>query len=320
MALVGRYLDWEKKKSQDTMSSQVAVDVDPEIPSGFEYLVAAALLQATAVPKEVSSRLPAETVPVAVLLESEIPGRLLNTSIIQPAHLCFSPLDPYWTIDELFTTPLPPCVWLNALENVLSDMWNSRMHSIMPPSSSNPDLWLPLWVVNFWNAAVEAAEQRDKWKSAQEWLLDRVQDPTIREARKLFEKIPWGLRLWSLVSHDKETRIGHLAGLLSDEWLSERHIDTVSSYLNSQAQKGPESRLTSLVAGLDLQFYLSASARATAETIRAHKGLEAYAKQIYDHRYSRVFIPANVGGNHWVLFSVDFKKNTIEYGESLVHT
>ena len=302
------------------MSSQVPVDVDPEVPSGFEYLVVAALLQVTAVPKEVSSQLPAETVPVSLLLESNIPGRLSSTSIIQPAHLCFSPLDPYWTIDDLFATPLPPRVWLNVLETVLGDMWNSGMHSIIPPSSSNPDLRLPLWVVNFWNTAVEAAEQRDKWKSAQEWLLDRIQDPTIRQARRLFEKIPWGLRLWSLVSHDKETRIGHLAGLLSDEWLSERQIDTVSSYLNSQAQKGPESRLTSLVAGLDLQIYLSASARATAEMIQGHKGLRAYAKQISDHRYLCVFIPANIGGNHWVLFSVDFERNTIEYGESLVHT
>ena len=188
------------------------------------------------------------------------------------------------------------------------------MQSIVPPSSSTPDLRLPLWVVNFWNMAVEVAEQRDKWRLAEEWLLRRIQDHTFREARKLLENVPWGLRLWSLTSHDKETRIGHLAGLLSDEWLSERHIDTISSYLNSRAQEGPESRPTSLVAGLDLQIYLSASARATAESIRAHEGLRTYTKKISDHCYSRVFVPANVRGNHWIVFSVDFKGNMFEYG------
>ena len=302
------------------MSSQVPIDVDPEALSGFECLVAAAFLQVTDVPKDVSSQLPAETVPVSVLLESNIPGRLSDTSVIRPAHLSFSLLDPCWTIGELFATPLPPRVWLNTLENNLSQMWSSGKLSIIPPSSSNPDLRLPLWVVSFWNMAVEAAEQRDKWKAAEEWLLGRIQDPSIREARKLLNKIPWGLRLWSLTSHDKETRIGHLAGLLSDEWLSERHIDTISSYLNSRAWNKPESRPTSLVAGLDLQIYLSANARATAETIRAHKGLGTYVEQISDHRYSRVFIPANVGGNHWIVFSVDFEENAFEYGELLVCT
>ena len=320
MVSEGRYLDWEKKKSQHTMSSQVPIDVDPEAPSGLERLVAAALLQITDVPEDVSSWLPAETVPVSVLLKSNVPGRLSDTSIIKTARLCFSPLDPRWTVDELFATLLPPRAWLNVLENDLSDMWGSGMSSIVPPLSSNPNLRLPLWIVTFWNMAVEVAEQRDKWRAAEEWLLGRTQDSSIREARKLLEKIPWGLKLWSLVSHDKETRVGHLAGLLSDEWLSERHIDTISSYLNFRAQKGPESRPTSLVAGLDLQIYLSASARATAEMIRGHEGLRAYARQISDHCYSRVFIPANVGGNHWLVFSVDFEENKIEYGESLVRT
>ena len=297
------------------MPSQVPINIDLEGTPGLEHLTAAAFLQLTDVPEDVRSRLPAETVSVSTLLNANIPDRLSDTSMIQLAHLSLSPLDPCWTIDELFKTRLPPRTWLNTLEDDLSKMWGPKISSTIPPWSSNPKLRFPLWVTNFWKMAVEVAEQRDKWRLAEDWLSRRIQDSGIREARSLLEKVPWGLRLWSLIGYDRETRIGHLAGLLSNQWLGERHIDTISSYLNVRAQKDPRLRPTSLVAGLDLQIYLSSTARATAETIQAHDGLRTYAKQISDHHYSRIFIPANVGGNHWIVFSVDLIKYTFEYGE-----
>lgn len=162
---------------------------------------------------------------------------------------------------------------------------------------------------------MEVVEQRDKWRAAEGWLSKRVQDSEIRKARDLLEKVPWGLRLWPLAGPDKETRVGHLAELLSNEWLGERHIDTISSYLNAQVQGEPGSRPTNLVAGLDLQAYLSNNSRSTAETMQSHEGLRMYARRISDHKYSRLFIPAHVGGNHWIVFSVDFEKYTFEYGE-----
>lgn len=162
---------------------------------------------------------------------------------------------------------------------------------------------------------MEVAEQRDQWRAAEDWLSRRVQDSEIRKARSLLEKVPWGLRLWLLAGHDKETRVGYLAGLLSNEWLGERHINTISSYLNARAQTEPGLKSTNFVADLDFQTYISHSSRATTEVIQAHEGLRTYAQQISDRKYSRLFIPAHVGGNHWIVFSVDFEKQTFEYGE-----
>ena len=297
-----------------TMSSNVPIVIDPEALTGLEQLANASFLQVTDIPEVIRSHLPPETAPIPILLETKIPTRLPKISIIQPVHLCTSPLDPRWTADELFKTSLPPRTWLYALEESLSQIWISGIRSIKPPSSSSPDLRFPLWIANFWNIAVEVAEQRDQWKAAGDWLSRRVQDSEICRARNLLENVPWGLRLWSLAGHDKETRVGYLAGLLSNEWLGERHIDTISSYLNTRVQREC-SRPTSLVADLDLQTYLSNNSRATAEKIQAHDGLRTYAQRILDHRYSRLFIPAHVGGNHWIVFSVDFEKHTFEYGE-----
>ena len=107
------------------MSSHTPIDIDPSGPSGLEQLANAVFLQATDVPAEVQARLPPEMATVSTLLETDLPNRLSNTSIIQPVHLCASPLDPCWTIDELFKTSLPPRTWLDTLEWDLSAMWTS---------------------------------------------------------------------------------------------------------------------------------------------------------------------------------------------------
>jgi len=162
------------------MSSNVPIATDPVTPTGLAQLANAVFLKATDMLEVIWSHLPSETVPVSTLLKTNVPTRLPEmTSIIRPADLCTSPLDPCWTIDELFKTSLPPRAWLCTLEENLSQMWISGTHSIKPPASSSPDLRFPLWIANFWNTPVEVAEQRDQWKAAEDWLSRRVQDSEI---------------------------------------------------------------------------------------------------------------------------------------------
>jgi len=59
--------------------------------------------------------------------------------------------------------------------------------------------------MDFWNKAVEVVEQRDQWRAAGDWLSTRIQNSEIHEAGSLLERVPWGLRLWSLAGNDKET-------------------------------------------------------------------------------------------------------------------
>ena len=297
------------------MSSHAPLIIDPEPLSGLKQLVNAIFLQATDVPQEVQSHLPSETVPVPTLLKFNLPNCLPKTTVLKAADLHASPLDPCWTIDALFKTSIPPSTWLFDLEQNPSVMWASGTHSIKPPLSPNPNLQFPMWIMNFWYMAVDPAEQRGKWRTAEDWLSRAIQNPEIRQARSLLDSLPWGLRLWPLEGHYKETRVGYLAELLSNEWLGERHIDILSSYLNTRAQGNLESRPISLVADISFYMYLSKNSDATAETIRAHRGLTTYTDRIVDQGYRHFFIPAHVGGNHWIVFSVDFEKSTFQYGE-----
>jgi hypothetical protein len=106
--------------------------------------------------------------------------------------------------------------------------------------------------MNFWNMAVEVAERRDRWRAADGWLSRKVQYSEIHNSRDLLEKVLWGLRLRSLAGYDKETWVWYLAGLLSDEWLGERHTNAISLYLNVRAQRELGLQPTGPAAGLDL--------------------------------------------------------------------
>lgn len=304
-----------KAKERYIMYHQAPTNTEPEPPSALEHSVVADSLEEINVPDHISSHLPAATVSVYALVASNLPSGLSDTSDIRRPLWCFTRQDPCWVIDELFETPLPPRAWLDTLRENLSQMRRYGMRSIMPPSSLDQNLLFPLWVVSFWSTAVEVAEQRDMWIAIEDWVLRAIQEPSIREFRTLLENVHWDLRLWSLQGPDKETRIGHLAGLLSDQWLDERHIGTISSYLNDRVQREPVLRPKSWVAGLDLQFYLLGNARATERTILDNDGLRTYTQKIYTHQYSPVFVPVHVGGDHWILFFVDFENQKFGYGE-----
>ena len=58
------------------------------------------------------------------------------------------------------------------------------------------------------------------------------------------DRVPWGLRLWPLTGYNQVTRVGFLAGLLSNEWLAEWHVDMLVAYLNNRLQRGNQPGAT----------------------------------------------------------------------------
>ena len=52
------------------------IDIDPDIPSGFELLATAAFQQEKTVPEEVLYRIPAETISMPDLVMVDLPQRL----------------------------------------------------------------------------------------------------------------------------------------------------------------------------------------------------------------------------------------------------
>ena len=291
-----------------------AIDVDPDIPSGIGVLAAAALQQEKSVPEEILQRIPAETVSVSNLVATDLPRCLQD--VLRSPESCLSKQAPNWTAEQLWEARVPPRTWLDGLDIAVDRGWASGILSIEAPVSSR-NLRFPLWIGNFWLEMAEVIEQREKWKRALGWMQTMVRSPEIQEAERLLERTPWGLRLWPLAGHNQSTRVGFLAGLLSNEWLAERHIDTLVSYLGDRFQKSNQPGAT-LVADQYLGSLLSRKRGETAARLRENRELRTYADKILGTHSERLLFPAHIGGSvsgHWIVFSVNTRERTISYGK-----
>jgi len=277
-------------------------------------LAAVALQQEKSVPEEMLCQIPAETMFVSDLVTAALPKHLQG--VLRSPGSCLSKRAPNWTAEQLWTTCVPPRTWLNNLDIAVDHKWASGICSIEVPAG-NRDLRFPLWIGSFWLGMVEAIEQRDRWKRAQGWMLTMLRGPEIQEAERLWDRTPWGLRLWPLAGHDQSTRVGFLAGLLSNEWLAERHIDILVSYLDDRFRESNQPGAT-LVADQYLGSLLSRKRGETAAKLQEDRELRTYADKIMGGRHERLLLPAHIGGStvgHWIVFSVNIRERTISYGK-----
>ena len=258
--------------------------------------------------------MPGETISVSELVGTNLPCGL--QSVLRSPESCLSKQTPSWTVEDLWKTHVLPRDWLDSLDVTLDYKWGGGIQSIEAPAGSK-DLQFPLWVGNFWLGMAEVIEQRGMWEKARGWMLGMLQGPEIQEAERLMDRTPWGLRLWPLGGHDQSTRVGFLAGLLSNEWLAERHIDTLVMYLNDRFRRGNQPGAT-LVADVYLGSLLSRKRGGAATKLQEDRELRTYADKILNGNHERLLFPAHVGGSasgHWIVFSVNIKERTVSYGE-----
>lgn len=296
------------------MDEPIEIDADP--PSGFDALLQAALGKETQTPGTILDLIPSPTISVSSLLEKKLPALLHPSAVnLQPAESCMTDSTARWTVKELFEAPIPPRKWLSNLEISLRKKWltHTRVNSIRHPTISG--LYLPLWAGNFWYSVVEAVEQKEGWKKAERWISGEVQDAGVYEVRKLMGRIPWGMKIWALAGANSFSAVGVLARLLSTEWVAERHLDTLASYLNFCASRGRKGGEECLVGDVQLSICLKRVYRATKKSISDDWDLKKYQNTITENGYKRLLFPANLNGKHWIVFSVDLVKNEFCYGK-----
>jgi hypothetical protein len=97
--------------------------------------------------------------------------------------------------------------------------------SFFYPVRSMSTLQLPLWVLDFWQAAHRVINSKSVWNSAIQWIRSKGEF----RALTLFEQLPWSGTL--VVQH---TTIEDLAPLCSEKWLSSKHIDLFGTVLNDE--------------------------------------------------------------------------------------
>lgn len=146
--------------------------------------------------------------------------------------------------------------------------------------------------------------------------MSLAQDAEVYEARELMRRTPWGKRIWALMGADSSSFVGVLAGLLSVDWLSERHLDTLASYLNFRASRYGRGAAECWIGDVYFSICLKGVYRETKTSISNNVDLGKYRDTIVAHCYKRLFFPANLNGNHWITFGVDLTKKEFCYGTS----
>ena len=264
---------------------------------------------ATLIPDAVSAQIPSPTDSVASLLNRTTFPPMSSGSVEPlPATLCVLDETVPWTIDGILETPVPPQEWTSDLELEIK----ARMHTGARPNSVQhptiPGLRLPLWIVEFWKSVSSARSEKQEWDRAATWLMGQAaRGEEVSEAEKLFRRIPWGAKLWMLSEAD--TLIGLLAELLSTGWLRERHLDLFSIYLTDRAGEGECEWLAGGVYVTELLKRIN-----PAEPLLGHGTLAGFAKEVIEGKYKKVLLPANINGNHWIIFFINLDKRTLAYG------
>jgi hypothetical protein len=251
----------------------------------------------------ISALLAIETLPLLVYPSGTAP--LLVSECLTDTEVC-------WTVNNLLRSPVPPQDWLNTLEQELVNRVDLGAY---PASLRHPtvlNLYLPLWAITAWRTLRDAVEQRACWKVVDQWLRTQgTRGVDVEEARELMGRMPWGMTIWAI--NESSSSIGLLAELLSTEWLRERHLDACGAYLTSrtEVQVGGwwigEVYLATLIQNLPKEL-------PTGQITDNSSSLAVYQQRITTGGYKRLLLPANVGGNHWVVFHVDIEKQEFCFG------
>lgn len=158
-------------------------------------------------------------------------------------------------------------------------------------------------------------EKQAMWQAADEWLArwgkSGEQLEEADRAREMMSCLPWGFNIMALgAGCSKE----NLTVLLSDDWIDGEIIDMMMFDLAARVRLDPELQKTTVVATLNLQMHIHRAYDTGDYSKESVPLLCRYTKLFKERKRSRLYFPAHISGNHWVPFSIDFKKETIQHG------
>ena len=264
------------------------------------------------IPQEVLDTIPASTDSISALLHCDaLPDlTILKAPLLVESCICDDVAS--WTHEELKTlldSPLPSWKWIGNMEIAVKKRLQKRGRpsSIRHPLA--PDLTFPLWVVKAWELLRHAAEALNKWIIAEEFLDGWAKEGVdVRAAQGLFCMVGWGQTVWAV--SDPSTSIAILAELLSTGWIRERHLELFASYLiHRMGERATEVWISTA--------YTAELLKGLPDNVEGPYtgGLAEIQKSLGENSYKHLYLPAHVDGNHWVVFSVDVKKQTICHGK-----
>ena len=263
-----------------------------------------------AIPKQYENLLPYPEVSVLGLLAANLPPRPSAVTYLE-AKRSFSFEPPTEDLPALADRPLPHPEFLKKLQKAFGQAWFSGALSVV--DGRYKDSRLPLYVITYWVEMTLIYEKRVRWVRADMWLrrYEGRDDVLVDEAMRVrasMGSLAWGLRLKGL---ETDTGTETLAGLLSDDWLDDEHLNMLFEELYSRVRLHPKLQKTVAIFPLVLQQVMR---NAVQKNTYDHKLLVQVRRLVKAGR-TQIYFSVNIGQSHWVPFMLDLKDQVVRYGE-----
>ncbi|PSS18268.1 hypothetical protein PHLCEN_2v3206 [Hermanssonia centrifuga] len=164
-----------------------------------------------------------------------------------------------------------------------------------------------------------AVAKKSQWGAADEWLSTHRKNGASRagdEARALMQTLAWGAKVHALGT---QTPILTLSILLSDALLDDEIINMACAHLANRARLDRELATSIVIAPLCLQSRIDLAYPKKMYGENAGPVLRRYKAYITEAERTRLFFPALINGNHWILFEINFLTKELRYADSRSH-
>ena len=225
---------------------------------------------------------------------------------------------------QTLTIPSNSTLWHLTIQLPIA-MENGFISLVVPQDLSQ--LFLPLWVIEYWKWLSKFILRVTVWKSAVAWLSGNVHvltgkgtdtrhlDMAVKEAQDLLALMPLGGQVQSEFVQ-AAVEIHRMSPLLSSGWIGTDLMDLMLECLSEQA-----------AIDLDIADFMQIRSLLLMRTIidafgASYKGrsipiLNHIVEKITSQRLKNLFLIGNMDENHWVTVEVDIDARCIWIGDSL---
>lgn len=229
------------------------------------------------------------------------------------------------TAKVLTSLSMPPYSVLEELQQNIIEAAKNDYASFLYPLPTGSDLHLSFWVLEYWYAAYEVHESKERWLRAIAWLQHQNEANTV----ELLKTIPWSATLPRRMGPQGSESIRLLADYCSTTWLSSTHMDQLSTILEYTFKRADISAIapdTTFLKGIITAYHYNkngystqtstSEARCIGSLLTSNTCLQISVNISIRLEDNVAYLPhGDYKGNHWVAMIINVENITLHYAD-----
>ncbi|KAF8993134.1 hypothetical protein BDQ17DRAFT_1331884 [Cyathus striatus] len=222
--------------------------------------------------------------------------------------------------------PIPSATYLNQLNAASGQaMLDNKLSIEIVGIRNGQHVLVPFEALGYWSYLSKAIEAQRRWKQALIWLKGHeLQSPSFATlAQAVFSLLSQVFWIDSIAGISSSIMMTDLADFLSDNWLSDGHIDTMLLQLEIRIKKHPDLcnqhiiGCTSLAQSLSSNCFTDMKDDSILYLSTANYFLRTYGAKLAESKDKPLWFIAFSLPGHWIAGKIDPVENIIYWGDSL---